>query len=293
MSLKYTFSGHESFQCRHLWLKKGYDFIKDGNDFNEADSVVKLGVGKNMVHSIRFWMRAFGMTNDKDELQVIADFLFDHDNGVDPYLEDRNTLWLLHYNLITSGKASIYNLFFNNFWRVNTVFHKDRLTRFVKSKCLENNQSVSPKTIETDVNVFLKSYARTSESSLNLEDDLSGILLDLALVVRTENDSGGDRLYKINSDASKSVSAELLLFALLSNPKIVSSVDFTNLLNGENSIGNIFCFDRDSLQKKLKLLAENFTFLVYKEDAGIRTLQFNEKPDKMKLLKKYYKAIAV
>ncbi|RYG02779.1 MAG: DUF4007 family protein, partial [Chitinophagaceae bacterium] len=25
-STKYTFSGHETFHCRHLWLKKGYEF---------------------------------------------------------------------------------------------------------------------------------------------------------------------------------------------------------------------------------------------------------------------------
>ncbi len=24
---KYTFSGHESFQCKSLWLKKGFDFV--------------------------------------------------------------------------------------------------------------------------------------------------------------------------------------------------------------------------------------------------------------------------
>lgn len=24
---KYTFSGHESFPCKTLWLKKGYDFV--------------------------------------------------------------------------------------------------------------------------------------------------------------------------------------------------------------------------------------------------------------------------
>ncbi|MDX9931639.1 MAG: DUF4007 family protein, partial [Bacteroidales bacterium] len=27
-AIKYTFSGHDSFQCRQLWLKKGYDFVK-------------------------------------------------------------------------------------------------------------------------------------------------------------------------------------------------------------------------------------------------------------------------
>lgn len=25
--MRYSFSGHESFHCKSLWLKKGYDFI--------------------------------------------------------------------------------------------------------------------------------------------------------------------------------------------------------------------------------------------------------------------------
>lgn len=60
---RYVFSGHESFPCKSLWLKKGYDFVSEDNDFNSADAVVKLGVGKNMVASIRYWMKAFGLTD--------------------------------------------------------------------------------------------------------------------------------------------------------------------------------------------------------------------------------------
>ena len=56
---KYTFSGHESFPCKSLWLKKGYDFVVAGNDFNSPEAVIGLGVGKNMVASIRFWLKAF------------------------------------------------------------------------------------------------------------------------------------------------------------------------------------------------------------------------------------------
>lgn len=33
---KYTFSGHDTFHCRSLWLKKGYDYLlldkKFGNE---------------------------------------------------------------------------------------------------------------------------------------------------------------------------------------------------------------------------------------------------------------------
>ncbi|RLD34691.1 MAG: hypothetical protein DRJ02_02275 [Bacteroidetes bacterium] len=60
------FSGHETFICKQLWLKKGYDFLQKGYNFNDPDAVVKLGVGKNMVSSIRFWLKAFNIIDNKD-----------------------------------------------------------------------------------------------------------------------------------------------------------------------------------------------------------------------------------
>ena len=54
---KPIFSGHESFVCKSHWLKRGYDFVNAGNNFNDDEAVVHLGVGKNMVASIRFWLK--------------------------------------------------------------------------------------------------------------------------------------------------------------------------------------------------------------------------------------------
>ena len=41
---KYVFSGHESFPCKTLWLKKGYDFVVQGKNFNNPDAVIDLGM---------------------------------------------------------------------------------------------------------------------------------------------------------------------------------------------------------------------------------------------------------
>jgi hypothetical protein len=81
------FSGHESFQCRNLWLKKGYDFLTQPEDkrknFNDDLAVIDLGVGKNMVSSIRFWMKAFGIIDLENERPTwLAEYLFG-ENGWD------------------------------------------------------------------------------------------------------------------------------------------------------------------------------------------------------------------
>jgi hypothetical protein len=49
------FARHETFHPRFGWLKKGFDLVKkDPNIFQKDDAPVQLGVGKNMVRSIRF-----------------------------------------------------------------------------------------------------------------------------------------------------------------------------------------------------------------------------------------------
>lgn len=79
---KSTFSGHESFPCKTLWLKKGYDFIKAEKNFNDPSAVIDLGVGKNMVAAVRYWYKVFGL-NQEAETGWIADYILDSQIGKD------------------------------------------------------------------------------------------------------------------------------------------------------------------------------------------------------------------
>jgi hypothetical protein len=136
-----TFSGHETFQCRHLWLKKGYDFISNGHSFLDEDAVLELGVGKNMVAAIRFWMKACGLTNSLDELTDFAHSIFQDACGFDPYLEDEGTLWLLHYHLVRNEFASIYSIIFNDLRKEKIEFNGSSFLAFAKR--LAENKSPS------------------------------------------------------------------------------------------------------------------------------------------------------
>lgn len=136
MSNKLLFSGHNTFTCKQYWLHKGYEFVKDQKNFNEENAVVDLGVGKNMVNAIRYWLRSFGLVDEKDSLTILAKKIFDR-NGWDPYLEDIGSLWILHYLLIKSNRASIYNLVFNDFRKERIDFTKTQLLNFLKELVLK------------------------------------------------------------------------------------------------------------------------------------------------------------
>ena len=94
----YKFSGHETFQCRHFWLKKGYDFISSNKDFKANDALVELGVGKNMVNSMSYWLKAFQIADAQNESTELGQRLFDP-KGFDPFLEDIGTQFILHYKI--------------------------------------------------------------------------------------------------------------------------------------------------------------------------------------------------
>jgi hypothetical protein len=69
------FSGHETFICKQFWLKKGYDHITENKSFQDDSAVVSLGVGRNMVASINYWLRAFNVINEKDQPTDFADYI--------------------------------------------------------------------------------------------------------------------------------------------------------------------------------------------------------------------------
>ena len=106
-----AFSGHQSFPFRYPWLKKGVDGIRaDPRIFGADDAMVRFGVGKNMVSSMRHWGLALGVLQEPPnvpgnrgrvlEPTDLGNALF-NDAGWDPFLEDPGTLWLLHWQLVS------------------------------------------------------------------------------------------------------------------------------------------------------------------------------------------------
>ncbi|MEQ9307927.1 MAG: DUF4007 family protein [Balneolaceae bacterium] len=283
-----SFSGHESFQCRNLWLKKGYEFASADKNFNDELAVVDLGVGKNMVTSIKFWMKAFNLLNEDGSTQELARTLFD-DTGKDPYLEDVGTLWLLHYKLVATNKASIYHLFFNQFRKQRIEFSKQHLMNYLISECKHREEKHSENTIETDVGVLLKNYVRPNlkEHSKDIEDSYSSLLIELDLIKPITDRKDW---YECKNEFRATLPTEIVFYSILVNPRYQksSSISFNHLLNDENSPGLVFGLDADSLLKHIQLITEKFDGIVYKEDAGIRELQFNSKPKPSKVLEAYY-----
>jgi len=273
---RYSFSGHETFTCKSLWLKKGYDFLKDNHNFSDDDAVINLGVGKNMVSSIRFWLKAFGLTQN-DSITTLADFLFS-ETGRDLYCEDLTTLWLLHYSLVKNQVASLYPLLFLGLQRELKSFDRDQLQTFVKRKCNvpEQKNVYNENTVKKDIGVLLANYV-TPASTKTLED-FNALLIDLGLIRCVE------KKYVFNQTEPAMIAKEIIMFALLDYNEQTISYDMLQ------EISLIFCLSIPNLILILQTLCKEYSdSMVYTDNAGIKNVQFiGPKLDKFKILDMHY-----
>lgn len=185
-----SFGRHESFPLRFGWIAKGLDALRrDPGIFTREDATVDLGVGKNMVASIRYWLQAAQVVErgGRNSLQVrrMGEAAFG-DEG-DPYLEDEGTIWLLHWLLATNPRmaTSIY-WFFNHFHKVE--FTTAEVVAALKDFVRQNlSARTAATTLKNDAALILRMYSRTSaDARLPLEDALDSPLATLHLQERLD-----------------------------------------------------------------------------------------------------------
>ena len=275
---KLTFSGHESFFCKSLWLKKGYDAVKDGMNFNSPDAVAQLGVGKNMVSSIKYWMKSFGLLDDKG-LTSLAHYLFDDEFGKDPYIEDIGTLWLLHYQLLKERVASIYYLTFWGFKREKNEFTREQLLTFIRRKCIASGQKnvYNENTVKKDIKTLLQMYVVPDD--IRSIEDFTALFIDFGLIKRKEN------VFSFAEISPSFIPELIILYAMLDmkgdghtlSIDMMQEISLTFGLSIPNYVEIVRCL--------VKMFPEK---IAYTDNSGIKNVQFLETIEPYSILDIYY-----
>lgn len=287
MSLKYTFSGHESFPCKSLWLKKGYDFVIQEKDFNSPNAVVDLGVGKNMVSSIKYWLKVFGIY-DNNGMTQLGEYLFNDEHGRDRFLEDLASLWLLHFTLIFSGEASLYQMFFIDFQRERKQFERNQVVDSIQRRLREEGKEnfFNSNTVKKDVGVLLQNYCLPRKNSYTNED-FSSLLIDLDLIRHKENKED-KKEYFFNIEGKRQVAPEIFFYGLLQMKGEDNTIPYDVL----QTLGLIFCMTDLETIEMLKLISERYSnHVTYSDVAGIRQMQFTNEIEPFTVLNDYYENI--
>lgn len=290
-----SFSGHETFAMRHGWLKKAVDAVeRDPQVFAKSSAMVDLGVGKNMVRSIRHWALAANVLREMPrsrgtELSVtgFGTLIFGRD-GVDPFLEDLNTLWLIHWKLATNERRST-----GWCWLFNLV-HSDEFTRdsvselFISELKRRSIAGPSESSLRRDIDCAIRTYVGTRTKAELLEESLECPLVELQLLTA---DADGE-LFRFSRGPKQTLSDEVFLYCLSefwAARQSPDSLAFSEIVFATGSPGSVFKLDENSIAIRLEQL-ERITkgALIYDETSGLKQVYRRANVDSAATLARHY-----
>ena len=236
-----------------------------------------MGVGKNMVASIRYWMKAFGCI-DGDKVTKSAEFFFNDKTGVDPFIENDTTLWILHYMLVKNAIASIYNLAFLEFRREKKEFTKEHLLQFLKRRCSGMPGGLNESSVKKDIGVFLQTYVQPTKAT-SLED-YTALLPELGLIWEVDKDR-----FAFAEVDSRIIPEPAVLFAICD----YCSGEKTLSLDAIQDLALIFGNTIPGFISIVQKLSKKYSdAIAYSDNSGIKNIQFLKRIDVYNELKDYY-----
>lgn len=300
----YRISGHESFPCRYAWLPKAVrELNQDPKLFSDDEqAMVALGVGKNMVRSIRFWIYASGVAAPEKKgggysLTDVGRTLLG-EPGLDPFLEDTATLWLLHWNLSTdlANPLLAWDYLLNR-------WHEPELIRSVALKALfkeasKADEGLSISTLEQHLDTFIHTYVPTrSRKNEVQEDNLDCPLVELELIVKIGDRGIGksEAIYSFRREEKPDIGLELFSYCLddfwRKRHANESTLPLRDVAHGHGSPGQIFKLPEEDIRVRLDQLShQSDGVFAYSESAQFQHVRRRRDVSKITLLKAIYRS---
>jgi len=291
---KASFGRHETFALRYAWLTKGFQALLNNKDiFHSDNATIELGVGKNMVNSIRYWLRASQMIEDSDAGLVptqLGQSLLS-EKGWDPYLEDEATLWLIHWQLATNAElATAWYWFFNCYHKAEftTEDAMESLTEFVRNNL---NGKHSERTVKQEVAMILRMYCPSKINAKSIEESLDSPLASLKLITSIED----LHVYRSYGNLQPSLPIELIGYAAneIFNQRQTETLPIADLMYGQKSgiaLGSVFRLTESALLAKLENLVKAYpNIFQINETAGVNQLYRQDSTtESLTFLRHYY-----
>jgi hypothetical protein len=282
------FARHETFHPRFGWLKKGFDRASyDAEVFLREDAPIRLGVGKNMVRSIRYWCSAFKLLED-DQPTDFGTQLLDQ-AGWDPYLEDPASLWLLHWKLIEQPSAATAWYF---------VFNKFRAIEFTVEDlfyqlCDYRDQMaprISDSSLRKDVSCILRMYAVQPTKLSASEDSLDCPFTGLGLI----HPAGDSRHFTFRVGYKPSLVPEIVVYACLRHhaqtDSTAKTIPIAALTYDIGSPGLVFKLTESAICDAISAVARQWDQISLSDAAGKLQFSFEDEPLELAadILNRYY-----
>jgi hypothetical protein len=293
---KVKLKGNESFNIREGWLRKGMRQVKQHSDLFSRDDVMELlGVGSKMVKSIRYWLQATGLCEEKyingghAHAQFLTEDFGEIINQCDPYFDDFFTLSLLHYNIVSNDSLCIvWNIFFNEY--EGQDFTKENMIEMcieILRKKMDKGASFSESSFADDCASIIRMYLSVTATE-DPEESLACPLSDLGLLQKSFNVKGA---FNKSTPSRENLDKLAVLYVISKNLSAdKNSVSIDDLLYAPNNIGRVFNLNRVLINEYLDQLRIS-GYLTLNRTAGLDMVYIeNPMPTKDIMLDYYKKA---
>ncbi|MEP6389218.1 MAG: DUF4007 family protein [Halioglobus sp.] len=292
---KVAFGRHQTFAVRYGWLSKGFQAVKRNPYVLRSEEAIEvLGVGKNMVESIGYWLRAFQLLESNSYKPTeIGNLLFSTNSGLDPYLEDEATIWLLHWLLVSNPEqATSWYWFFNCYHKPEFTGQEvfTALSDYVGDR-VKSVKRPAANTLKADASLIPRMYTQSRVSNRTpIEDALDSPLALLRLITPMV----GERGFQSKSAARPGLPIGILGYAVaqLFEEKQSNTVPIEDLMYSRDdhpAPGAVFRLTEVDLLTKLELLVASMPGVFeINETAGIHQLFQTTKVPLHSFIEKHY-----
>jgi len=288
------FRAHETFFIRKGWLSKGIkNVVADPAVFmgNSGNPMDVLGIGSNMVKSLRYWLQSVGLTTEpaygkkEQSLTAFGELVKQYD----PYIEELGTLWLLHYHLAKNlNNATSWYFFFNEFKLME--FDKDDFVRQLSAFLRMQNEEVSERSLEDDYNCIINTYLSRMKSNPEKVQPESNIDCPLGELGLIDISNKKNKIYRKVSPKKETIHPLVVFAVIIDQACGAKEIKISSLQNDKLNIGKIFNLDIISLTSILYEL-ELLGFLKVVRTAGLDIIKINGDFSFTSSVEEYYKML--
>lgn len=292
------FKAHESFFIRKGWLYKGLRNVKkqpelfSSKNINPSDV---LGIGTNMVRSLRYWLQVTGLTNEvlsggrHQEPTELANIIWEHDR----YMEEIGTLWLLHYKLASNSEdATAWYFLFNEFSMKE--FSKDDFVEMVDVYAKINGSETAQSSLEGDFDCLMNTYVsrlKSNPEKVNPENNIDCPIGELNLIDIVDKKK---KIYRKTAPKKGRLNPLIVLAVIIDRAKINRSgteIKINTILTEKNNAGKIFNLDVIALTEILYEL-QKLGCIKVNRTAGLDVIKLDDELTFESTVKAYYESLS-
>lgn len=284
-AVELTLARHETFHLRDGWLSKGLDALEgEPLALSLKGAHNRLGVGKNMLTAIRYWVQATGLAEPAGKriggrqplrLGRVGAIVSEYDH----FLEDAASLWVAHIGLASNqALATLWYWAFNEF-DAPAFSDSDLFEGFVRYAESLGESDLNENSIKKDVSVFIRTYMGTESAapSLALEDRLDCPFVSLGLLEAAR----GAKPMAFSVGIKEGLMPAVVGYAALrfreSTHTASEVVSLDELRWAPNSPGRLLQLDSRSLVDSLQIVEEQTdgSWFRVSRTAGLGNVHFN------------------